>query len=176
MAFSGRTSIKWLKTNVYRHSVAFARFSSFCVLMALLPTTPLRASSTSDLSSEEKAVLNPLQSIMDGLAQGNHELIRAQLFPGGMATLIRGGKPLQLSWDAFVDRLPKAGTTKYEEVLSHPVIYIDHDIAAIWVPYTFTVDGKIHHCGTDIATLFKQDGHWLITGIADNSRADCSDK
>lgn len=44
----------------------------------------------------------------------------------------------------------------------------------IWVPYDFFLNDKLHHCGTDIVTLVRQDGRWLITGIADNSRTNCT--
>jgi hypothetical protein len=142
----------------------------------LVPTSLHAAAPAHTITPEEQAVLAPFQALLDGVAQRDHELVRKQLFPGGMATLIRNGQPLQLHFDAFLERLPTTGTVKLEEVLHDPVVHIDDDIAVIWAPYTFTFDGKVDHCGTNIITLIRRDGRWLISGIADNSRKDCPAK
>lgn len=134
----------------------------------ILLTTPLRAA-----TPEEQAVLVPVQAIMDGLAQRSHTKVQEQLLPGGMATLIRDGMPLQLHFDAFVERLPTTGTTKLEERLHDPLVRVDNDIAVVWVPYLFFIDGRVDHCGTDLINLIRRDRRWLISGIADNSRKDC---
>jgi len=125
---------------------------------------------------EEQAILMPIHTIMDGVAQRNHAMVKGQLLPGGMATLIREGKPLQLHFDAFVERLPTTGATKLEERLYDPLVRIDDDIAVVWVPYKFFIDDKVDHCGTDLFSLIHQDGRWLVSGIADNSRKDCLSK
>jgi hypothetical protein len=103
-------------------------------------------------------------------------MVREQLLPGGMATLIRDGKPLQLHFDAFVERLTITGTEKREQRIYDPLVNIDDDIAVVWVPYKYLIDGKVDHCGTDLFSLFRVDGRWLVSGIADNSRKDCSSK
>ena len=136
--------------------------------VTILLTPPLRAA-----TPEEQAVLAPVRAVMDGVAQRSHTKVQEQLLPGGMATLVRDGKPLQLHFDAFVERLPTTGTTKLEERLHDPLVRIDNDIAVVWVPYLFFIDGQVDHCGTDLINLIRRDGRWLISGIADNSRKDC---
>src|SRR5438270_13963162 len=91
---------------------------SVCVVAALVPTS-LRAATpaASVLTPEQQEVFAPFQALLDGVAQRDHELVRKQLFAGGMATLIRDGKPLQLHYDAFLERLPTTGTVKLEEVI-----------------------------------------------------------
>jgi putative lumazine-binding protein len=140
-------------------------------LTTMIATTPLRAS-----TPEGQAILQSVQKIMDGVAQRNHAMVKEQLLPGGMATLIREGKPLQLHFDAFVERLPATGTSKLEERLFDPLLRVDDDIAVVWVPYKFFVDDKLDHCGTDLFSLIRRDGRWLVSGIVDNSRKDCSSK
>lgn len=140
-------------------------------LTAIISTMPLQAS-----TPEEQAILRSVQKIMDGVAQRNHAMVKEQLVPGGMATLIREGKPLQLHFDAFVERLPTTGETKLEERLYDPLVRIDDDIAVVWVPYKYFIDEKLDHCGTDLLSLLRRDGRWLVSGIADNSRKDCLSK
>jgi hypothetical protein len=125
-------------------------------------------------SPEEKAVLAPFQALLDGIAARNGAAILKQVLPEGSAILIRNGKPVQLRLDAFAERVGKGtATTKLEERIYDPLIRIDDDLAVIWTPYDFLVDGQVDHCGTDIVNLVKTDGRWLIAGIADNSRKTC---
>ncbi|WP_205746114.1 MULTISPECIES: nuclear transport factor 2 family protein [Dyella] len=125
---------------------------------------------------EEQAVLAPFQALLDGIGKRDHNMMRAALLPGGMITLKRADKISQLHFDAFIDRIPTTGTQQLAERIHDPLIRIDDDIAIIWAPYEFLVDGKVDHCGTDIAHLVKRDGKWLVAGIADNQHATCAGK
>ncbi len=127
---------------------------------------------SSTLTPEEQAVLAPFQSVLDGIAKRDQALIREQLLPGGMATFLRNGQAVQLHFDAFVAHI-HPGAEKLEERIHDPLIRIDNDLAIIWAPYDFLIDGKIDHCGTDIANLIRRDGRWLISGIADNTHSSC---
>ena len=122
---------------------------------------------------EEKAVLAPFLTLLDGIGKRDHEMMRSVLLPGGMITLTRTDKTQQLHYDAFIEHVPTTGTQKLEERIHDPLVKIDDNIAVIWAPYEFLIDGKVDHCGTDIAHLVKQNGKWLIAGIADNGRKEC---
>jgi hypothetical protein len=41
-----------------------------------------------------------------------------------------------------------------------------------WTPYVFYEDNVLHHTGTNIFTLLKQEhnGKWVISGVADVAR------
>jgi hypothetical protein len=117
----------------------------------------------------EQAVLAPLHAVLLGLHLFDHKMIRDQWLPGGAATLIRQGEILQLDVDGFVERLPTHGPA-LEEYIRDPVVFVDHNIACIWAPYEFFLDGKLHHVGTNIINLVQLDGRWLISGVLDNSR------
>ncbi|KRE88611.1 hypothetical protein ASG87_08495 [Frateuria sp. Soil773] len=125
---------------------------------------------------EEKAVLAPFQQLLDGLGKRDHDMMRAALLPGGMVTLKRGEKIAQLHFDAFIAHIPTTGSERLAERIHDPLVRIDDDIAIIWTPYEFLIDGKVDHCGTDIAHLVKRDGKWLVAGIADNQHASCPGK
>jgi len=122
-------------------------------------------------SPDEQAVLSTVQRLLEALGKHDKDLLRRELLPGGMATLIRNGQPVQLHFDAFVDRL--GGTQRIEERIHDPLIKIDDDLAIVWAPYDFLLEGKEDHCGTDLFTLAKRDGRWLVSALADNSRRDC---
>jgi hypothetical protein len=144
--------------------------------MCALVTTVSLATAADARTPEETAILAPLQGLFDGLARRDRALIMEQLLPGGSATLMRDGKPVQLTFEALADRLTQPGTVPREERMHNPLVRVDNDIAIIWAPYVLIVDGKLDHCGTDIANLVRVDGKWLLAGLADTSRKECQGK
>ena len=71
-------------------------------------------------SPDEQAILTTVQHLLDALGKHDKDLLRQQLLPGGMATLIRNGQPVQLHFDAFADRL--GGTQRIEERIHDPLV------------------------------------------------------
>jgi hypothetical protein len=122
---------------------------------------------------EEQAVLAPVNAMFDGMAKRDAAAIKTPLLPGGSMVLMRDGKPTQMTFEAFADRLAKPGTTRIEERIHDPLVRIDNDLAVVWAPFEFLVDGKVDHCGTDLFNLVRTDGRWLIASVADTGRKDC---
>jgi hypothetical protein len=154
-----------------RHRLPLAaarRAPALLGLAALLAWTGPAAAAT----PQEQAVLAPVHAFFAAMSRYDQAAMRAQVLPEGGATLMRHGKPVQLGLGAFVDHV-KPGKQRIEERIRDPLVRIDDDIAVVWAPYVFLVDGKPHHCGTDVFNLARVDGRWLIAGIADNSREDC---
>ena len=125
------------------------------------------------LSADEKAVLASFQALLDGLGKRDKAAMMAQLLPGGSAVLMRNGKPAQMTFEMLADRLSQPGPESHEERIHNAVVHIDGDVATVWAPFEFLVDGKVDHCGRDIANLVQVDGRWIIASIADNGRKDC---
>ncbi|KAJ7703418.1 hypothetical protein B0H16DRAFT_1638780 [Mycena metata] len=95
----------------------------------------------------------------------------AQILPEGGATLLRNGVPLYMTLAGVVERLPFDWPQKMSEpIVGTPVVLIDRDIAMAWTPYEFWMDDTLDHVGTDIWSFVKQDGKWIISGLADNHR------
>jgi putative lumazine-binding protein len=125
---------------------------------------------------EEQAVLASVQAMFDGMAKRDAAAIKEPTLPGGTMVLMRDGKPTQMTFEAFADRVGKPGTTQIEERIHDPLVRIDNDLAMVWAPFEFLVDGKVDHCGTDLFNLVRKDGKWLIASVADTGRKDCSVK
>jgi hypothetical protein len=51
------------------------------------------------------------------------------------------------------------------EQMTDPRLLIHHDLAHVWAPYTFDIDGKRSHCGMDSLGLARIDGQWRITSM-----------
>ena len=124
-------------------------------------------------SVEQHAVLAPIMQLFDGMAKRDAATIKKPLLSGGTMVLMRDGKPSQMTFEDFADRLGKPGTTQIQERIHDPLVRIDHDLAVVWAPFEFLVDGKVDHCGTDLFNLVRTDGKWIIASVADTGRKDC---
>jgi hypothetical protein len=139
-------------------------------------TAGLLTSSLQAATPEEQAVLAPVQAMFDGMAKRDAAAIKEPLLPGGTMVLMRDGKPAQMTLEAFADRVGRPGTTQIAERIHDPLVRIDNDLAMVWAPFEFLIDGKVDHCGTDLFNLVRKDGKWLIASIADTGRKDCAVK
>jgi hypothetical protein len=144
--------------------------------VAIVTAAGLLTPSVHAATSEEQAVLTPVKAMFDGMTKRDAEAIKQPLLPGGSMVLMRDGKPTQMTFDAFADRVGRPGTTHIEERIQDPLVRIDHDLAMVWARFEFLVDGKLDHCGTDLFNLVREDGKWLIASVADTGRKDCSAK
>ena len=127
-------------------------------------------------TSEQQAVMAPINQMFDGMAKRDAAAIKKPLLSGGTMVLMRDGKPTQMTFEDFADRVGKPGTTKIEERIHDPLVRIDNDLAVVWAPFEFLVDGKVDHCGTDLFNLVRVDGKWIIASVADTGRKDCANK
>jgi Putative lumazine-binding len=149
------------------HSLRFLLLVAGAMAIGLMPPT-LHA-----VTPEEQAVLAPVQAMFNGMAKRDAAAIKEPLLPGGSMVLMRDGNPTQMTFEAFADRVGKPGKTNIEERIHDPLIRIDNDLAVVWAPFEFLVDGKVDHCGTDLFNVVRKDGKWLIASVADTGRKDC---
>jgi Putative lumazine-binding len=153
--------------------------SALKIVTAIAVSVAIAASTASAAApdvAEKKAVLASFQAMLDGLGKRDKAAMSAHMLPGGSATLMRKGKPMQMSFEALTDRLSEPGKETREERVHDAVVMIDDDVAIIWAPFEFLIEGKVDHCGRDIASMVRVDGQWLIAYIEDNGRTACSAK
>ena len=142
------------------------------VAAVALFTSSLRAAPPGPTAAEQ-AVLAPIQAMFDAMANRDAAALKLSLLPGGTMVLMRDGKPVQMTLDAFAECVGRPGTTHNVERIHDPLIRIDNDLAVVWAPFEFLIDGKVDHCGTDLFNLVRTDGKWLIASVADTARKDC---
>jgi len=156
-------------------SYRFFAILFFAGALAAVTLNPLPAQ-TSPAATDDQAVLAPIHEMFDAMAKHDAAAFKKPLLPGGSLTLMRNGKPVQLTFDAFTDIIAKPSPAPIEERIHNPLVRIDNDLAVVWAPFDFLVDGKVDHCGTDLFNLVKVEGKWLIASVADTGRKDCSGK
>ena len=59
--------------------------------------------------------------------------------------------------------------TYLEKLLSWN-IHVDGNLASVWTPYEFYLNGKFSHCGVNSFQLFNNNGKWEIIYIVDTRR------
>jgi hypothetical protein len=150
-----------------------ARMLSLVTVIACAVIPALNAA-----TPEEDAVLVPINAMFAGMSARDAAAIKAPAIPGATMVLMRDGKPSQMTVEAFADRVgkPSPSGKPIAERIHDPLIRIDNDLAVVWAPFDFTVDGKVDHCGTDLFNLVRTDGKWLIASVADTGRKDCPAK
>ena len=152
-----------------KHAKRFVFF--FSAVLALSLVTRAIAQ-----SAEEQTVLAPIQAMFDGMSKRDAAAIKAPTLPGGTMVLMRDGKPTQMTFEAFAERVGKPGKAQIEERIHDPLVRIDNDLAVVWAPFDFLVDGKVDHCGTDLFNMVRVDGRWMIASVADTGTKTCSAK
>ena len=160
------------------HATASAPADASAVPVADAASQPagISATATTAPSPDDQAVLTPINAMFAAMSKHDAAALKAPLLPGGTMVLMRNGKPNQLTFDAFADIIAKPGKSQIEERIHDPLVRVDNDLAVVWAPFDFLVDGKVDHCGTDLFNLVKADGRWLIASVADTGRKDCAAK
>jgi Putative lumazine-binding len=123
---------------------------------------------------DEKAVLIPVQAMFDGMAHRDAAAIKAPWLPGGVLVVVQSGVLSQLTVEFWANRVATSGTTHIEERIHDPHVQIDHDLAFVWAPFNFFIDGKLDHCGRDLFSLNQKNGKWQIIALAATTRTDCA--
>ncbi len=103
---------------MHRHAERFVFFFGM-ILAASLATSAFAQ------SAEEQTVLAPIQAMFDGMSKRDAAAIKAPTLPGGTMVLMRDGKPTQMTFEAFAERVGKPGKTQIEERIHNPLVRIE---------------------------------------------------
>jgi Putative lumazine-binding len=122
------------------------------------------------------AVLAPIHDMFDGMAHRDAAAIKAPWLPGGGLVLVREEDLSQITIENFAHRVATSGTAHIEERIHDPHVHIDHDLAVVWAPFNFFIDGRLDHCGRDLFSLNQKSGGWQIAALAATTRKDCTAK
>ena len=123
--------------------------------------------------SEETGVMVPINALFAALAARDPQAVLAQLRPDAGATVAEekdGTRTIRHMTAREFAAMVKPGPERYAERITDPAIEIDGDIAMVWAPYVFTIDGKPLHCGYDHFDMVREGGRWKIQNITWSAR------
>ena len=118
-------------------------------------------------SDDRAAILETVQKFFDSIEFRDRQLLESILVPNSLNISARelddGEAQFNvMSYDEVVTALTRPGRNAKERSWDETVL-IQENIAVVWTPYDFHVDGVFSHCGIDSFQLIKQDGQWLIS-------------
>lgn len=152
---------------------------SMLLLLQITPMQPMpKGTALPPPAVEEAAVLAPITRLFGAMAAGSADGILAEVRSDGRATGVSeqagGGSAIGgRSWAEFAAQFRATGGPKLEErLIGAPAIEIDGDIAMVWSAYTFHIDGKFSHCGTDHFDLVRENGAWKLLNITWTKRTE----
>lgn len=137
-------------------------------------TVPVAAQSP---AAEALAVV---QRLFDAMHAKDSVAIAATFAPG--AALLgydaRGGteRMTQMAAADFARRIAGIpANMTIEERIWDAEVRVDDNLAMVWTPYAFVINGTISHCGVDAVLLLRFQDGWKIASIADTRRTEgCS--
>ncbi|WP_047546736.1 nuclear transport factor 2 family protein [Psychroserpens sp. Hel_I_66] len=129
--------------------------------------------------SEEEAVEQTIETFFEGFHKQDGAMVLSTVHSEIKMQSISSNSDNKtaLTTSSFTDFLrsiasiPKEKTFK-EEILDY-IIQIDGNMASVWTPYNFYLNGNFSHCGVNSFQLFKDNGKWKIIYIVDTRRKEC---
>ena len=142
-------------------------------LIALVLSTTIKAQVT---KSEESEIRSVIGTFFEGLHKGDSTIIKKTIHKDIKIQTTRtnreGEKMLRTETKQQLLKMiasKKPENTYLEKLLSYD-IKIDGNLASVWTPYEFYVNGQFSHCGANSFQLFNNNGKWEIIFLVDMRR------
>ncbi len=147
------------------------------LILALLVGLSMTLSFTSlGQTAEEQEVINTIQSFFDAMAEKDTATLSSLMHPKGVYFVTQEGKSARVNThEAYVKNFPMGKEYDFKEEMWDPQVLINGDMAVLWAPYNFYLNGKFEHCGIDNFSLIKENGKWVIaTTVFSISKTPCN--
>lgn len=150
-----------------------------CLLVAAFLCSPLLLTAQKKAAKTERAAIKAvINRFFEGMQKGDTLLLRSTCTASPMLQTFMADKSGQMKMVSapFSDFVRQVGTPTqhtYEERIRFESIQLEQSLASVWTPYTFYLDGKVRHCGTNSFQLVKTAEGWKIQYIIDTRRKDC---
>ena len=141
-------------------------------LIAIIFSVTISAQS----DSQKKEIKNTIETFFEGLHKGDSTVLKSTLHKDlKIQTTFTNKKGEKILKTETRSKLltnvanKKPENTYLEKLLSY-TIKIDGNLASVWTPYEFYLNGKFSHCGANSFQLFNNNGKWEIIYIVDMRR------
>ncbi len=137
----------------------------FLTIFMLIVSQPINATE----------VLTPINNLFDAMREHDGKKLLAQFSHN--ATLDRAMKNSTKTSDLkkFAQFVTKS-SKHLDEKLLQTKLFRSGNLASVWTPFAFYLDGKLSHCGVNSFQLVKLNDEWKIHYLIDNSyKGDCTE-
>ena len=143
--------------------VTCARLLLAVVALCVSAVLPARAQAP---AAAERDVIATVQRIFDAMAACDAATIRTlTVAEGRLFRLVPGAAagPRSSSLDEFGQQFTTCSRRVLERMWD-PQVRVHEDIATVWAPYDFWLNGAFSHCGIDSFELARTAAGWKLTG------------
>lgn len=149
-------------------------------LVALTASTTLSALTPDALEAQDEAgALAAVEQVFEGMRRADPAMVRAVFAPDARFAMVDTRQsPPEVGVQSVQGWLDAIGESdgSWDERIYDVRVLVDGDMASVWAPYTFYLNGAISHCGINSIELLHDGRGWKITQISDTRRSeDCPD-
>lgn len=150
------------------------------VLVALTASTTPSALTPDALEAQDEAgALAAVEQVFEGMRRADPAMVRAVFAPDARFAMVDTRQsPPEVGVQSVQGWLDAIGESdgSWDERIYDLRVLVDGDMASVWAPYTFYLNGAISHCGINSIELLHDVRGWKITQISDTRRSeDCPD-
>ena len=148
-------------------------FSRRLYLIALLMLGAPQLAAAQGRPAPEFDVLRTVARLFEGMRNADSAMVRSTFAPGArFARVDTRQSPGTIAYDTPDGWLAGVANSakRWDERVYDVQVKVDDEMAQVWAPYTFYLDGKIRHCGVDTMELLRDASGWKITHLSDTQR------
>lgn len=132
-------------------------------------------------TDEEYKVKYAIETFFDGFHQSDSLKMKSVMHPNMVLQSIQPNKEgkealINQNISGFLKLVTQYSKVRnWEEELQSFDFKIDGNLAQVWCPYSFYLNGMLSHCGANSFQLFYADEQWKIVSILDTRRKNCGE-
>lgn len=141
------------------------RMTSLATLgIAVLAGSNVQAKDT--YSAPQREALGAVDALFAAMAKHDVDASRRLILPGASFVVVLPDGTVKIEPDTgYLETLGKHKEVFRERIWEAQVM-VQGNLAQVWAPYDFHLDGKLSHCGIDSFSLVRGPGGWRIAGIS----------
>ena len=114
----------------------------------------------------QREVLGAVDALFDAMAKHDVDASRKLIVPGAGFVVVKSDGTLAMEHDTdYLDSLARHKEA-FRERIWNAQVTVQGDIAQVWAPYDFHLDGKLSHCGIDSFSMVRTAEGWRVVGIS----------
>ena len=117
-------------------------------------------------SAPQREALGAVDALFAAMAKHDVDASRRLILPGARFVVVLPDGAVKIEPDTgYLDTLGKHEEAFRERIWDAQVT-VQGNLAQVWAPYDFHLDGKLSHCGIDSFSLVRGSDGWRIAGIS----------
>jgi hypothetical protein len=130
-------------------------------------------------AADTSGALAAVHRMFEGMRTADSAMVRSVFSAGArFASIDTRATPPAIKYDSVGGWITAIATSnrRWNEQIYDVRVRVDGDIAQVWAPYTFYLDGQVRHCGVNAIDLLRDSQGWKVTQLADTRRREnCPD-